>query len=144
MAARGVWTRGNKAFCDVRVFNPLAPSYRNQTLKAAHSTNENAKKREYGARVLEIEHGTFTPLVFSCFGGMATECRRFYDRLSEKLSEKRGIETTIAKSWIRTKLNFSLIRTMNLCLRGSRSRKPQEIEELASTNIIRASDGHKW
>ena len=44
VSARGVWTRGSKAFLDVRVFNPLAPSYRNQTLAAAHRSNENMKK----------------------------------------------------------------------------------------------------
>ena len=135
MSARGFWIKGNRAFCDVRVFNPLAPTYRNQTLKAAHTTNENAKKREYGERVLNVEHGTLTPLVFTCFGGMSIECSRFYNRLSEKISEKRGIEPSVAKSWVRTKINFSLLKTMNLCLRGSRSRKPHTDEELADTNI---------
>ena len=135
VSARGFWIKGNRAFCDVRVFNPLAPTYRNQSLKAAHKTNENAKKREYGERVLNIEHGSLTPLVFTCFGGMSEECKKFYDRLSEKISEKRGIEPSIAKSWLRTKINFSLIKTMNLCLRGSRSRKPHTDSELASTNI---------
>ena len=135
VSARGFWIKGNRAFCDVRVFNPLAPTYRNQTLKAAHTTNENAKKREYGERVLNVEHGTLTPLVFTCFGGMSIECSRFYNRLSEKISEKRGIEPSVAKSWVRTKINFSLLKTMNLCLRGSRSRKPHTDEELADTNI---------
>ena len=135
VSARGFWIKGNRAFCDVRVFNPLAPTYRNQTLKAAHITNENAKKREYGERVLNVEHGTLTPLVFTCFGGMSIECSRFYNRLSEKISEKRGIEPSVAKSWVRTKINFSLLKTMNLCLRGSRSRKPHTDEELADTNI---------
>ena len=135
VSARGVWIKGNKAFCDVRVFNPLAPSYRNQTLKAAHKTNENAKKREYGERVLNIEHGSFTPLVFSCFGGMSEECSKFYNRVSDMISEKRNIEPSVARSWIRTKLNFSLLKTMNLCIRGSRSTKPHTNEELATTNI---------
>ena len=70
VSARGVWVKGSKAFFDVRVFNPLAQCYSNQTLKAAHKTNENSKKREYGERVLNVEHGSFTPLVFSCLGGM--------------------------------------------------------------------------
>ena len=108
MATRGVWTRGNRAYFDVRVFNPLAPTYRSKTLKAAHKENESAKKREYGERVLNVEHGTFTPLVFSCYGGMSTECSRFYDRLSEMLSEKRNDPISVTKSWVRTKINFSL------------------------------------
>ena len=43
----------------------------------------------------------------------------------------------IVKSWIRTKISFSLLRTMNLCIRGSRT-KTQHSEDLASTNIIMA------
>ena len=137
VAARGVWNRGSRAYCDVRVFNPLAPTYQDQTLKAAHKSNENAKKREYGERVRNVEHGTFTPLVFTCFGGMSVECARFYDKLSEMLSEKRDTPLSIVKSWIRTKISFSLLRTMNLCIRGSRT-KTQHSEDLASTNIIMA------
>ena len=55
-----------------------------------HETNKNAKKREYGERVLNIEQGTLTPLVFTCFGGMTEECRKFYNRVSDKISEKGG------------------------------------------------------
>ena len=50
VSARGVWVKGSRAFFDVRVFNPLAQSYNNQTLKAAHRLNENQKKREYAER----------------------------------------------------------------------------------------------
>ena len=45
VAARGVWIKGSRAFCDVRIFNPLAQSYQKQTLTAAHRSNENAKKK---------------------------------------------------------------------------------------------------
>ena len=67
VSARGVWIRGSKAYFDVKVFNPLARSYSNQTLKAAHKSNENSKKRMYTDRITKVEHGTFTPLVFTCF-----------------------------------------------------------------------------
>ena len=39
-------------------------------------------------RVLEIEHGCFTPLVFSIYGGMGREGRT-YDRLADLLAEKK-------------------------------------------------------
>ena len=70
--ARGVWMRRSRAFFDVKVFNPLARTYTNQTLKAAHKTNANIKKRMYAGRVINVEHGTFTPLIF--FLSRKNEC----------------------------------------------------------------------
>ena len=135
VAARGVWTRGSRAFFDVRVFNPLAPSYRKQTLSAAHRANENEKKRKYRERIQNVEHGTFTPLVFTSFGGMSTECLKFFNHVSDKIGEKRNISGSLARSWVRTKLSFSLLRTANLCIRGSKSARPQNIVELSSTHV---------
>ena len=78
VSARGFWIRGQKAFYDLREFNPLAKCYRKKTLEAIHQNNEKEKKRVYGQRILEVEQGTFTPLFFSCFGGMSRECFKFY------------------------------------------------------------------
>ena len=138
VAARGVWTRGSRAFFDIRVFNPLAPSYSNSTIKAAHKSNENSKKREYNDRVLQVEHGSFTPLVFSSFGGMSVECSNLYSKVAEKIAEKRNINASVAKNWIRTKLCFCLLRTTNLCIRGTRT-KLYEADQLRDTNIQMAA-----
>ena len=40
--------------------------------------HENEKKRLYSRRVQDIEHGTFTPLVFTTTGGMGKECLMYY------------------------------------------------------------------
>ena len=135
VSARGVWIKGSRAFFDIRVFNPLAPSYSKQTLKAAHRSNENSKKQEYAERVLNVEHGSFTPLVFSCLGGMSTECNHFYNRIADKLSEKRDINTSKGRTWVRTKLSFSLLRSTNLCIRGSRTKQQYMYETVGETDI---------
>ena len=121
VAARGVWTKGQMAFFDVRVFNPTAKSYLNSDLSSAHKTNEQAKKRSYNRRVLSVDQGSFTPLVFSCYGGMSKECKTFYNRIAGRISEKRNINFSVAVNWLRTRINFHLIRSCLLCLRGSRS-----------------------
>ena len=108
VSARGFWVRGQMAYLDVRVFNPTAKVYLNQTLKAAYKTNENLKKRSYSKRVNLIDQGTFTPLVFTCFGGMARECAVFYNRLSEMIAEKRNEPVSKTKNWIRTRFKFQL------------------------------------
>ena len=66
VSARGVWTRGSKAFFNVRVFNPLAPSYRNQSLSVAHKSNENEKKRKYRERIQNVQSQNSEP--FPCRG----------------------------------------------------------------------------
>ena len=36
---------------------------------------------------MQVEHGTFTPLVMSETGGMGRESSKFYTRLSELINE---------------------------------------------------------
>ena len=134
IAARGFWTRGQKVFCDVRVFNPLARCHRSKPLAKVHKLNEKEKKVKYAQRVVEVEHATFTPLVFSCFGGMSRECGTFYKKLSEMIAEKRKITVSEATCFVRTKINFSLIKSIVLCIRGSRSVR-DNICPIAETDI---------
>ena len=70
VSARGVWSRNQRAFFDIRVFNPNARRFQGQSLKQSYVTNEKEKKRMYNNRILQVENGTFTPLVFNAFGGM--------------------------------------------------------------------------
>ena len=63
--ARGFWERQRSAFFDVRVCHPNAESYKDLTPKQIYRQRENEKKRLYASRVMEIEQGTFTPLVFT-------------------------------------------------------------------------------
>ena len=135
VSARGFWARGSKAFMDIRVFNPLAQTYSSQSLSAAYRKNELQKKREYNTRILEVEHGSFTPLVFSCFGGMSFECKRFYQQLGGRLVDKRCLESSVVQNWLRTKLSFSLLRTLLLCIRGSRSIK-FNVDHVTVTDIL--------
>ena len=41
-------------------------------------------------RVLDVEHGSFTPLVFTTTGGMGKECIRYHSRLAELIAAKKG------------------------------------------------------
>lgn len=121
IAARDFWVKGQRSYFDVRVFDPNAKKHQHLQLKRCYQLNENEKKRHYNERIQRVDQGSFSPLVFSLAGGMAPEARVFYGRLSEKLALKRNVETNIIKSWIKTLLNFSLIRSMLLMIRGSRS-----------------------
>ena len=72
------------------MFNPNANRYANQNLSRAYESNEKEKKKACNERVLEVEQGSFTPIVMSATGGMARESKKNYARLSEMVSEKRN------------------------------------------------------
>ena len=120
VSARGFWIRGQRAFFDTRVFYPLAPSYLNQELKSLHRQHESEKRRTYNQRILQVEMGSFSPLVFTSSGGQAQECSLFYSRLAGMIAEKRNQHKSVVKAWLRCRLGFSLLRSALICLRGSR------------------------
>lgn len=123
VTAIGVWGPLQKAYCDIRVFDPVAPSKESRALDALFLDNEAEKKRAYAWRVREIEHGSFTPLVFSVFGGTGRECDVFLKTLAEKTSKKTKETPSDVLAWMRTVIAFSLIRTALICLRGWRHKK---------------------
>ena len=90
IAARGVWSPSDRTFLDIRVSHPNAPSNRDKPLEKIYADNEQEKKRTYNERVINVERGTFTPLVFLTSGGMSKECKRFNNKMADKISKKRG------------------------------------------------------
>ena len=121
--ARGFWERQKSAFFDVRACHTNADSYRDLTPKQVYKKHENQKKRQYAKRVMEIEQGIFTPLVFTTRGGIVDECVKYHSKLAELIPSKKGESYSSAISWIRAKVSFAIVRSAILCLRGSRSRR---------------------
>jgi len=121
VSARNFWQRGQVAFLDVRVFNPTAARYSKLEVERCYEINEREKKRQYNDRIMEVDHGSFTPIVISANGGMGREATKFYTRLSQMIADKRKQNYSLIKSWIRRKICFSLIKSIILCIRGSRN-----------------------
>ena len=94
-------------------------------LKQIYKKHENEKKRQYAERVMEIEQGTFTPLVFTTIGEMADECVKYHSRIAELIANKKGESYSSAISWISAKVSFAIVHSAILCLRGLRSRRRQ-------------------
>ena len=69
---------------------------------------EEEKRRKYQQRVLNVEMGSSTPLVFGTKGGIRAGCDCFLKRLAEKLSKKNEEPYHITISWIRTLLLLRL------------------------------------
>ena len=76
---------------------------------------------------MEVEQGTFTPLVFTVTGGMAEECKRYHNRLAELLAIKKGEDYASTVSWLRAKLKYPLLSSARL---SSALEVPEEEEEM--------------
>ena len=50
--------------------------------------HEKEKRAEYNRRIMNIEHGTFTPLVFSLSGVLGKECSMFQKHMAKKIAKK--------------------------------------------------------
>ena len=98
-------------FFDVRVFHPNAPSNRSGRLSAVCKRHKDEKKRVYGQRILDVEHGVFTPLILSTTGGMEREAQTFYKRLADMLSNRREVPYSMLMGWLRCKLSFAILRS---------------------------------
>lgn len=120
--ARGFWTEQQSAYFDIRVFYPHAPSYLPRSLPALCKTFEEEKKRRYGDRIREVQHGSFTPLVFSSCGGMGLETGAALRKLASMAAEKRHEPYHHTISLLRMRLHFALLRASFVCLRGTRTR----------------------
>ena len=74
----------------------------------------------YEERIREVDHGSFTPLVFSASGGAGQLAERMIKRLFSELSEKLDIPYSRTIHWVRLRLCFALLRASIMWLRGTR------------------------
>ena len=123
----------------LRVFNPTPKRFVNQRISKTYEVNEREKRKLYNERILQTEHGSFTPLVMSTTGGMGRECKKFYARLAIIISYKRVTSYSVIAAWVRRKIAFSLIKSVGMCLPGSRSVFYYDALEKSLSG-----DVHKW
>ena len=57
--AKGFWRQGQNAYFDVCITNVDAASHRGKPINTVVKEQEQKKKREYNARILESESDTF-------------------------------------------------------------------------------------
>ena len=119
----GFWRGMRQAYFERKVVSPFARSNLKKPHPALYREAENSKKREYKARINEIEHADFTPLVFTTAGGMAPQMQLFLKRISQKISHDQELTNSVVSGWLRCRFSFALLRTTLICLRGTRKKK---------------------
>ena len=123
VSAVGIWSSMERTFLDIRVTHPNSPSYMDMTPDQLYSQHEREKKRTYNDRILQVEKGSFSPLIFTTTGGMGPECTKYHKRVAELISNKRGESYADVMNYIRTRLRFALLRSTLIAVRGERGRR---------------------
>ena len=121
--ARGVWRKGQNAYFDVRITNLNSNSQKHLPVNTVLEKHEKEKKRQYNQRIMNIEHGTFTPLVFSISGSVGSECSRFHKQIANRMALKCEERYEKIYSIIRCRISFLILRSALMCIRGSRSHR---------------------
>ena len=134
----GVWGSYERSFLDVRIIHPNAPSYLDKPIEKVYEIHEKEKKRMYNERVIQVEKGSFTPIVMSTFGGMGVEAKKYHKRIATLISEKRGERYSDVINFLRTRMRFSILRSVLTAVRGVRGRSKIETTPISalSFNLI--------
>ena len=125
----------------IESIHPNAPSNSSGSISTAYKKHEDIKKRAYGQRVREVEHGVFTPLVFSTTGGMGQEATTFYKRLADMIAQKQQKPYSIMINWLRCKLTFAAICASIMCIRGTRSSNNRPLRDADSITLATSEGG---
>ena len=104
----------------MRIVHANSPSYLHTPVDKLYAQHENAKKVAYNKRVMEVEHGSFTPVVISTAGGMGEEALKYHNRLASLIASKRNEDYDSVITYIRRKVRFSILRTTLIAVRGTR------------------------
>jgi len=119
----GFWTRMRQAYFDIKVVSPFAKSNSSLTPAQLYRKSEQEKIREYAARIRDVEHADFSPLVYTTTGAMAPRTEQVFKKVGEKMAELKEIPYSVVCGWLRCRFSFALLRTTLICLRGTRKRK---------------------
>ena len=140
ISAVGLWGPFQKTMFDVRIFHPHAKTYENLDIIAdVYSRHEREKQRSYLQRVLQTEKASFTPLVYSTNGGMATEAKNFHKKVAHMIADKTKESYSDVINVMRTKLSFAMLKSVLISVRGSRGkgrRGPETPLSCLSFNLV--------
>ena len=69
VSSRGLWSTFERTFFDISVTHPNSPTYDKKDMEQIYKAHETRKMKKYNNRIIEVEKGTFTPLIYSTNGG---------------------------------------------------------------------------
>ena len=133
ISSRGMWSTFERTFYDVRVLHPNSKSYINTTMPKLYERHEKEKMKKYSSRVITVERASFTPLVYTTFGGWGPQAQRYHKRLASLIASKRNEEYHYVINHIRLKVRFALLRSALVAVRGERGKRHPQAHSISNT-----------
>ena len=116
--ASGFWQCSHhKTPFDVRVFNSFAATNRSSALAATFCRHEGDKHHTYEECIRKVDHGSFTPLVFSSSGGMGTAATTMYKHLAHFFKCKVEFPYPLVMGWLCCCLGLSSVHSSSEVLK---------------------------
>ena len=91
-----------------------------------------------GSWDLNVEKGSFTPLIYTTSGGWGPQAVSYHKRLAQLLSKKRNETYASVMNYMRTRIRFSILRSTLVAVRGERGKRPPTTKPLhtVSFNLV--------
>ena len=102
---------------DVLVEPDLQPLIGEILTNKTSNATQLLSERILGCTPREIEHSSFTPLIFSATGGMAKQSTTFYRSITSLLAVKWNQPYCSTLYWLHVLLSFTLLRSAIQCIR---------------------------
>ena len=98
--------------------------------------NEAEKKSKYASRVINTERASFIPLVFKTSATTAPECNKFHKRIAELIANKRKEQYSKVLSYIRTRISFTMLKSILVSIHGVRDKKGRKDERTKTASDV--------
>ena len=104
-------------------------------LTALYNKHEQQKMGKYTPRILAVDKGSFTPLIYTTFGGWGPQATAYHKKLATLIARKRNEEYGHVINHIRTRVRFSLLRSVLVAVRGERGKSSGSAKPISSVSF---------
>ena len=116
---RGFWEPQKQDLFDCCIVNADSSSMIGQSLESIFNQRKNKKNSVY-SEAAKARRATFTPILATCDAVFDLETEFYFKRLAHHLSKKWRSNYSQTVCFIRARTQVCILRSVSLCLRGSR------------------------
>ena len=118
---RGFWEPQKDAFFDGCILNAESPSLAGSSVESLFTTRKTKKNNLY-LTAAKARRATFTPIIATCDAVFDKDSELYFKRMAIHLSKKWESIYSQTLGYLRARMQVCILRSVSLCLRGSRTK----------------------